>query len=141
MELIFAIIAGLIGSAIGSAFTALFLMLALSWVTKASGSFSHAYGTAFLASIVNVALTLFVDMLLETVGASIEVFLVGQLVAVVVGFLIQSGVIADRYELSFGRGCLVSLAMIGVTILVGGVLLLIALALATAAGIAAPFAV
>lgn len=134
VEFIFMLFGGVIGSAIGALIGGLLLCVALAWAAKSTSTYGRAFVTVFTASILTFAIGLFSNMLLEMIGVSIAIFAGVQLVMALSSFFVQSAVIADRHELAYGRACLVSLAMIGLYILIGLVLFLGIMAIAAATG-------
>jgi len=117
--------------AVMSLLGALMLSLAVQWVQKLRVPFWKAYSTVFLASAVNL---LFGFIVTWTVGAHVR-FQDGAiglvLITLPIGFFIQSVIVWAVIAIPFGRACLVSLAMIGVGLGFGSIVLLLASLLET----------
>jgi hypothetical protein len=110
--LVTALLAGLIGSLIG----AVLLRAAAKWVARLDVPFGKAYWTVYIAYICNFALAHLLGSAVAYDTNSIGAVNVLQVIVLPVGFLIQSGIISSRLELSFGKGCLISITMIGIAL-------------------------
>ena len=118
-----AAISQLIGSFIGcfiwSLIGAVILRAAAKWVQNLEVGFGNAYVTVLLSALANLGLGCVIGIAVGIVGrpaATEETLVLIAASALPVGFLIQSRIVSSRLQIPFGRGCLVSLAMIGVTI-------------------------
>ena len=124
-QLIGAILGGLIGGLIA----AILLRAAAQWVAKLDVPFGRAYWTVFLAFIVNFLLGYVLGFVVAFSGGSSEALTVLQVLLLPVGFLIQSGIISARLEVSFGKGCLISLVMtalvLGLALVIGVIFALV----------------
>ena len=116
------------GCFIWSLIGAVTLRAAAKWVQKLEVGFGNAYVTALLSALANLGLGCVIGL---AVGVAAHPAVTESTVTVIafsafpVGFLIQSGIVSSRLQIPFGRGCLVSLAMIGVAIgisLVAGII-------------------
>ena len=105
------IVIGSIGSLIG----AVFLRAATKWVQELEVGFGDAYVTVLLSVLASVIFGVFVQCVGYAVGAATHSMVVVNVVVVllniIVGFLIQSGIISSRLQIPFGRGCRIVIAM------------------------------
>lgn len=84
---------------------------------KLEVGFGNAYVMVLLSAIASLVLGAIVGFGVGAATQSMDaVYAVSLLVTPPVGFVIQSGIISSRLQIPFGRGCPVSLAMIGVAI-------------------------
>ena len=122
------LIGGLVGALIGSLIGAILLRAASKWVAKLDVPFGKAYWTIFISFVVNFVLGFVLGFVVGATG-SIEAIRVLQVILLPVGFLIQSGIISSRLELSFGKACLINITMVGIalgiTLVVGLLIFLI----------------
>jgi len=129
MEIIGALIGALIGAAIGSLIGAIILRAAAKWVIKEDIAFGNAYVTVFIAYLINTVIGFIVGFAVGAATQSMEAVNAMTILMLPVGFLIQSGIIASRLKITFGKACLVSLAMIavviGIAIVLGGIIFVI----------------
>ena len=116
MEGIAQLIGMFIGCFIWSLIGAVILRAAAKWVQKLEVGFGNAYVTVLLSAIANLVLGAIVGFGVGAATQSMDAVNAVSLLMMPVGFLIQSGIISSRLQIPFGRGCLVSLAMIGVAI-------------------------
>ena len=105
-----------IGAFIWSLIGAVILRAAAKWVQKLDVGFGNAYVTVLLSVIANLVLGAIIGFSVGAATQSMDAVNAVSLLMMPVGFLIQSGIISSRLQIRFGRGCLVSLAMIGVAI-------------------------
>jgi hypothetical protein len=113
MALFAGLIIYLIVGSIIMAMVAVLLKFAAKWVEELSISFANSFITTFLAWIVGIVLGLFVQMVTSAGPQSTEAANVASLLMLPTGFVIHSAFVSNRFQIPFGRACLVMLAVIG----------------------------
>lgn len=106
----------IIGCFIGSLFGAIILRVTTKWVQKLEVGFGNAYITALQSALTSIVLGTWVGLVVATATRSMETVTVATVLMLPIGFLIQSWIVSVRLKIPFGRGCLVSLAMVAVYI-------------------------
>jgi len=114
-----ALIVKFIGLVIGSLISAVILRAAAKWVEDLEIPYGEAYVTMLLSGVVNLIMGALVGFAVGFGTGSINAVQAAALLLVPVGFLIQSGFISSRHEVSFGSGFLISLLMIGIGLAIG----------------------
>ena len=119
------LIRSFIGCFVWSLVGAVTLRAAAKWVQKLEVGFGNAYVTVLLSALANLALGCVIGFAVAVTHGTASQLLTVIAIALPVGFLVQSGIVSSRLQIPFARGCLVSLAMIGVAIgisLVAGII-------------------
>ena len=116
------IIVALIGAAFASLIGAVILREAAKWVIKEDVAYGNAYITVFSFVAFNMVIGKVIVFCVGEVGLSFGLKAL-TLLMLPVGFLIQSAIISMGLKTSFGKACLIALAMtaviIGILIMVG----------------------
>ena len=125
VELVKILIVGLFTSLIG----AVVLRAAAHWVVKLDVPFGRAYWTAYISFLANSMLGLFLGFMVGYATGSEEAVDALRFILLPVGFIVLSGIVSLRLNLSFRKACLVSITMIGIGFGIAFVIVLIVLLL------------
>jgi hypothetical protein len=122
-QLIQALLACLVASLLG----AILLRAASEWVTKTEVPFRMAYWTECVYCVVYVVLGLALCTVIGVMGST-EAVRILEIVLLPVGFVLHSGIVSWKLNISFVKASLVSLTMMGTALGIGfvvGVLILL----------------
>ncbi len=115
-----------LGAGIGVVIGAILLRAASKWVTGRDVPFGSAILTILLCTLANavvgVVIGYAVGLAVGFGGAGWAASVMADCIAVPTGLLIQSGIISARLRVSYGRGLLISLIMLLLVVLIGGIL-------------------
>lgn len=111
MEIIL-FIGGCIGLVIGVLLWGVIFRLAARWVLKKEIPLSDACSILVINALVQIV----VGIVVGSVTRSQESVNLASISMLPVSFLIQSGIISSRLKITFGKACLVSLALMGIVL-------------------------
>jgi hypothetical protein len=98
---------------------AILLRATARWIQKLEVGFGNAYFTLLLPNILNMAIALLIARIESAATRSRTAAHLVPVFMLPVGFLVQSAFISLRLRIAFRRGCLLSLAMIGLVVGLG----------------------
>lgn len=115
MEIIL-FIGGCIGLVIGVLLWGVIFRLAARWVLKKEIPLSDACSILVINALVQIVVGILVGIVVGSVTRSQESVNLASISMLPVSFLIQSGIISSRLKITFGKACLVSLALMGIVL-------------------------